>query len=282
MKLGLGTVQFGCDYGISNTKGKVLKEEVEKILGFALKNGVNTLDTASLYGNSEEVLGQFDLSKFNVVTKTPKVNYGISKEENLNIFKSAFENSLKNLNQKNIYGLLFHESNDLLGELANDLYFFVKELKAKGLVEKIGVSVYTPEQLVKIVEKFEIDLVQLPMNILDQRFVPILKDLKTKNIEVHARSTFLQGLLLLDKEKINSYFNDIKEILDNIPEPKLVQALNFVNSIKEVDKIIVGTTSQKELEEIVIAINENVENLNYEKYAILDEKFILPQNWRLK
>ena len=129
MKLGLGTVQFGCDYGISNTKGQVLIDEVVKILDYALKNGIDIIDTASLYGNSEAVLGQFDLSKFKVVTKTSKVNYKISKEENLTVFKTAFENSLKNLNQKSIYGLLFHESNDLLGEFANDLYLFVKNKK---------------------------------------------------------------------------------------------------------------------------------------------------------
>ena len=78
MKLGLGTVQFGCDYGISNTKGQVLIDEVVKILDYALKNGIDIIDTASLYGNSEAVLGQFDLSKFKVVTKTSKVNYKIS------------------------------------------------------------------------------------------------------------------------------------------------------------------------------------------------------------
>lgn len=281
MKLGLGTVQFGCSYGISNTKGQVLKDEVKRILDFAHKNGIDILDTASLYGNSEEILGQFDLSKFKIVTKTPKIDYAISGKENLSNFEKAFENSLAKLNQKSVYGLLFHESNDLLGEFANDLYNLIRDLKDKGLVEKIGVSVYTPEQLIKIIEKYEIDLVQLPMNILDQRFIPILKELKSKNIEIHTRSTFLQGLLLLKEEKINQYFDSIKNILTSIPSPKLAQALHFVNNIKEVDRIIVGTTCQKDLEEIVLALNENVENLDYAKYAISDERFILPQNWRL-
>ena len=281
MKLGLGTVQFGCSYGISNIKGQVLKDEVKRILDFAHKNGIDILDTASLYGNSEEILGQFDLSKFKIVTKTPKIDYAISGKENLSNFEKAFENSLVKLNQKSVYGLLSHESNDLLGEFANDLYNLIRDLKDKGLVEKIGVSVYTPEQLIKIIEKYEIDLVQLPMNILDQRFIPILKELKSKNIEIHTRSKFLQGLLLLKEEKINQYFDSIKNILTSIPSPKLAQALHFVNNIKEVDRIIVGTTCQKDLEEIVLALNENVENLDYAKYAISDERFILPQNWRL-
>ena len=93
MKLGLGTVQFGCSYGISNTKGQVLKDEVKRILDFAHKNGIDILDTASLYGNSEEILGQFDLSKFKIVTKTPKIDYAISGKENLSNFEKAFENS---------------------------------------------------------------------------------------------------------------------------------------------------------------------------------------------
>ena len=97
MKLGLGTVQFGCNYGISNKNGQVTYEEINRILNYAKEVGIDTLDTASLYGNSEEVLGQFNLSEFKVVTKTIKVDKTLDRNTNLEKFREAFYQSQKNL-----------------------------------------------------------------------------------------------------------------------------------------------------------------------------------------
>lgn len=282
MKLGLGTVQFGCNYGISNKKGQVSPEEISRILEFAKSQDIDTLDTASLYGNSEEVLGRFDLSEFNVVTKTVKVDKTLSRDENLQNFRDAFYKSQKNLGYIELYGLMFHEANDLLGQNGGELWDLVCDFKEKEYVKKIGVSVYTPEQLLKIIDTFDIDIVQLPLNLLDQRFVPLLKELKQKNIEVHTRSTFLQGLLLMKDWEINSYFDEIKPLLNEIPEPKISHALQFVNNIKEVDKIIVGTTCLKDLEEIIGYLDKKIEPIEYNRFIITDERFILPQNWILK
>ena len=281
MKLGLGTVQFGCNYGISNKHGQVTPDEISKILEFAKSQGIDTLDTASLYGNSEEVLGHFDLSSFKVVTKTIKVDKTSDRNENLQKFKEAFYNSQKKLGYIKLYGLMFHEANDLLGINGGELWDLVCDFKEKEYVKKIGVSVYTPEQLIKITDMYDIDIVQLPLNILDQRFVPILSELKQKGIEIHTRSTFLQGLLLMNTPELDSYFDEIKPVLKELPEPKMPHALQFVNNIKEVDKIIVGTTCLKDLEEIVSYINQKIEPVDYNRFIIKDERFILPQNWKL-
>lgn len=281
MKLGLGTVQFGCNYGISNKKGQVPYDEIKKILEYAQNVGIDTLDTASLYGNSEKILGRFNLNNFKVVTKTIKVDKKLSRSENLERFKFAFNNSQRNLGCNCLYGLMFHESKDLLDPDGNELWDLVCDLKAKEYVQKIGVSVYSPDVLAEIINKYEINIVQFPLNILDQRFVPLIKDLKSKNIEIHTRSTFLQGLLLIANSEINPYFDNIRSLLTKIPEPKLVYALQFVNNIKEIDKIIVGTTCLQDLKEIVEAISSKIEFIDFEKYKITDEKFILPQNWRL-
>ena len=281
MKLGLGTVQFGCDYGISNKNGQVSENEVAKILDYSMSIGIDTLDTASLYGNSEEVLGKFNLENFKVVTKTIKVDKTLDRNENFKRFKNAFYQSQKRLGDIELYGLMFHESTDLLGENGYELWDLINDFKEKGYVKKIGVSVYTPETLIKIIDKFDIDIVQLPLNILDQRFVYLIKELKSKSIEIHTRSTFLQGLLLMKDYEINPYFEDIKHILINIPEPKLAHALQFVNNINEVDRVIVGTTCLNDLKEIVEAINKNIEKIDYKRFKVTDERFILPQNWRL-
>lgn len=282
MKLGLGTVQFGCDYGISNKKGQVPFDEIERILNYAKEQGIDTLDTASLYGSSEEVLGRFNLEDFKVITKTIKVDKTLDRNENLNRFRDTFYSSQKKLGGIKLYGLMFHESKDLLGEYGNELWELVNDFKEKGYVEKTGVSVYYPETLTEITDKFNIDIVQLPLNMLDQRFVHLLKGLKEKNIEIHTRSTFLQGLLLMKNDEINPYFDEIKPLLKQIPEPKLAYALQFAKNIKEMDKIIVGTTCCKDLAEIISAVNVKIDKIDYNRFKTDDERFILPQNWRLK
>ena len=281
MKLGLGTVQFGCKYGISNTRGQVDIKEIAKILDFARQNGIYTLDTASLYGCSEEVLGKFDLTPFSVVTKTIKIDKTLDTNENLHRFNNAFYQSQQKLGNIKLHGLMFHESSDLLDPEAYKFWNLVKDFKDKGYVEKIGVSVYTPTTLTEIINKFDIDIVQLPLNILDQRFVPLLKELRKKGIEIHTRSVFLQGLLLMEKKDINPYFDGIKPIIEKIPEPRLAYALQFVNCIEEVDKIIVGTTCLNDLREILYAIKVSIDKIDYDKFEVNDERFILPQNWRL-
>ncbi len=282
MKLGLGTVQFGCNYGISNTKGQVSFDEIERILNYAKEQGIDTLDTASLYGNSEEVLGKFNLEDFKVVTKTVKADKTLSRSENFDRFRDSFYESQKKLGYITLYGLMFHEAEDLLGKNGNELWDLVCDFKEKNYVEKIGVSVYYPEVLINIIDKFDIDIVQLPLNLLDQRFVYLLKELKEKNIEIHTRSTFLQGLLLMEDYDINPYFDEIKPLLKQIPKPKLDYALQFVKNIKEVDKIIVGTTCLNDLKGILEALNSKIEDLDFDKFKVADEKYILPQNWRLQ
>ena len=231
MKLGLGAVQFGCDYGISNKNGQVSLDEIIKILEYAKENGIDTIDTANLYGNSEEVLGQFNLDDFKVVTKTVKVDKNLNCHENIKYFKDAFFQSQKKLGNIRLHGLLFHESTDLLGDYSEHLWDLLSSFKNKEYVNKIGVSVYTPDILCKILEKFDIDIVQLPLNILDQRFVPLLGKLKEKNIEIHTRSTFLQGLLLMENDAISDYFNEIKSLIKMLPKPRLAYALQFVDSL---------------------------------------------------
>lgn len=281
MKIALGTVQFGTDYGISNLNGQVSLEQVGEILDYAKSESVYTLDTASLYGASEEVLGKFDLEDFDVVTKTVKIDNSLDRHENFERFKDAFYVSQKKLGYIQLHGLMFHESNDLLSTQGPALWDLLKDFKQKEYVRKIGVSVYTPQQLEEIINIFDIDIVQLPLNILDQRFLSILPELKKKNIEVHTRSTFLQGLLLMPTCQLNPYFEPIKSILQKLPENKLETALGFVKAINEVDKIVIGVTSKKELQEICSQYNKSVEKIDFSQFSIQDERFILPQNWRL-
>jgi len=272
MKLGIGTVQFGIDYGVSNNEGQTSFEEVVKILEIARINGIDTLDTAQVYGNSEKVLGKLVTNDFKILTKvqTP----------------IDFVKSLRNLNCKNIYGLMFHNAENLIN---NPEFWRVFELyKKENKVKKIGVSVYNLEQLYKIIEKHQIDIVQLPINLLDQRFKDCLKDLKSRQIEIHARSIFLQGLLLMNIDNINPYFTPINPVLkqyfkelENKNLSKLEGAFGFIKSIKNIDCIIIGVNNHEQLINNIKAFNKKFD-FNYLNYRIDDEKFINPSKWCLQ
>lgn len=263
MKLGLGTVQFGMDYGISNPNGKVSNQEISKILQFAKKNNIDTIDTAQGYGDSEKVLGNFNLSDFKIISKMRAT--------------SDIKISLENLNVTQLHALLFHNET----EIDEESYHKFEKYKQNGLIHKLGVSVYSPQKLLEIINNFPIDIVQLPLNILDQRFLPLLPLLKKYDIEIHIRSVFLQGLLLMNVSEIPRFFDPIKPILKQIPENKIATCLNFVKNKKEVDRIIIGTTSCTELQEILTDYHKNI-NLDYSKYSVTDEQFILPMNWNKK
>jgi len=293
VKIGLGTVQFGLDYGISNKSGKPSLEAVKKILRFAHQEGINFLDTAFSYGNSEEILGKcFDeCSDFEIITKTPKFSEKISLRDVKNLEVSLFQ-SLSKLKKTNIYGLLIHDSIDLINENGCLLWNKMCELKSKGLVRKIGVSVYSAKQIDAILENFDIDLIQLPINIFDQRLLKSghLKKLKVKNIEIHARSVFLQGLLLMDLKEIPSQLQKFGGLigaydfyLKNNNLSRLNAALGFILGLKEIDKIILGINSLKELVEIV-NITKNFsskfnEKFNFGEFACFDEKLLNPSVW---
>lgn len=282
VKLALGTVQFGIDYGISNKKGKVPFEEIGEILDYVKEIGMYTLDTAHLYGTSEETLGKFNLEDFDVVTKTTKIDYSLDKQQNFDNFKESFYSSQKKLGYIELHGLMFHEANDLLSPWGLALWDLLQDFKEKEYVRKIGVSAYSPKQLEEIINLVDIDIVQLPLNIFDQRFVSMLPELKRKNIEINTRSTFLQGLLFMDSRVINPFFEPIKPILERLPQNRLASALSFVKDIKEIDKIVVGVTSKNELQEIYSQYNKEVEKTDFSQYRIDDEKFINPAKWELQ
>ena len=297
MKLALGTVQFGLDYGISNKQGQVSKNQVKDILLQAQALGIDTLDCAGAYGNSEKVLGEVFKKapsnlQFNIVSKIP----ALTNEQSL--INKFFSRSLNHLQCDKIDTLLFHHAENLLNHpQRHHLFQQLQSLKSQGKVNRIGVSVYNPEQLKVIASQYPIDLAQVPMNIFDQRFLStdIIQLCQQKNIKLHVRSLFLQGLLLIEQDKLPAYFAPYQEKLKVFTElakylscSKLTLALAIVAqdllSLKvksEVDietkalnkqsnipkqgdlieKVVVGVCSATQLTEIVNAYTKAKELL---------------------
>lgn len=294
MRLGLGTVQFGLDYGVSNRNGKAGYDTANKILKLAAENEMSTLDTAAMYGDAEKVIGNSmpENSVFNIISKTRVFSESELQGDVSKLIMSDFYASLERLGVPKLYGLLVHSVDNLLSSNGKKILEALERLKAEGLVKKIGVSVYSPQQVMAILEKYTPDIVQLPINIFDQRMhnSGALAALKERGVEVHARSVFLQGLLLMDKNEIDSYFgkfmdsiSSLHDFIENKTLNKLDACLAFARGLDGyIDAVIVGATSVNELEQIIRAWQNTADiSEDFSKFAIGDESLVNPSNWNL-
>ncbi|RXE55083.1 aldo/keto reductase [Methanoculleus taiwanensis] len=259
-RIALGTVQFGLPYGVANTSGQVNPGEAAAILQQARAAGIDTLDTAIAYGESEQRLGEIGVEAWHVVSKLPAMPERCT---NVNTWvQEAVACSLERLKIDSLYGLLLHRSEQLLEPSGEELYSALVDLKEQGMVKKIGVSIYNPEELDLLWPDFRLDLVQAPFNILDRRIQTSgwLTRMHRAGTEVHARSAFLQGLLLMETDRRPEKFNRWKllwEQWDNwLSRQGLtpVQAcLGFVLSQPEIDRVVVGVDNRRQLQEILAA-----------------------------
>jgi len=291
MKLGLGTVQFGLDYGVSNKKGKPELKEVIRILRLAKEAGIHVIDTAAVYGESENILGQglSNSHSFKIVTKTPGFKNPTIHESDLDHLEKSFNLSSKRLNQKYLYGLLIHNSEDVFKPGGYKIVDRMTQLARNGSVQKIGVSVYTGDQIDHVLEIFRPDIIQLPINFLDQRLIESghLVKLKKLGIEIHARSIFLQGLLLMENKE-NPFYSIMKDkwdayqlFLKKNGLSRLQAALNFVLRRPELDCLVVGVCSAKELGEVLKAYHRIADvSLDMSEFSCQDEHLLDPSRWK--
>ena len=287
-KLALGTVQFGLDYGINNNSGQLSFLEGKKLLLSAKKANIDLLDTAISYGNSENILGKIGVSNFDIVTKLPHLPK-VCDDVNLWV-ESQLLKSLKNLNLKSVYGLLIHHPADLFGSYGKDLLNSLKLIQSKGIVRKIGISIYNPLQLNEILTIMKFDIIQAPLNIIDRRLEKSgwLSRLYQEGIEIHTRSTFLQGLLLMKRKEIPKKFEKWSYLLDKwINEidknnlTALKECLSYPLSLSEISRIVIGVDNNDHLIEIIDSINKIEFKRDWSFMSNDDEMLINPTNWKL-
>lgn len=293
MKLGIGAAQFGLNYGVSNTEGITPIAEVAKILQQAESLGIELIDTAPAYGDSEAVLGSCiqDRSCFKFMTKTPFFDKGVIREQDVAHLRKTFISSLQNLKQSSIYGLLIHHADDLFAIDGQKLWNSMESLKHEGLVRRIGISFYNAEQIDEALKRYAVDLVQVPVNIFDQRLLKSghLNKLKDRQIEIHARSIFLQGLLLMQPSELPPYLSHAAPCLQKYHDlirplnlTALDAALAFVDHLEEIDAYIVGLNHYHQLQDILSHQKKHRDNaldFDYSKLAITDESIINPFLW---
>jgi aryl-alcohol dehydrogenase-like predicted oxidoreductase len=284
VKFALGTAQFGLVYGIANRDGQVPLSEVQQILQTARSVGVDFLDTAADYGESESCLGKLGVDTFNVVTKLPaQIDKSKSIEEWV---ETCVHASLRRLNVSSVYGLLLHRSNQLLTKSGKDLINVINNLKASGLIKKFGVSIYDPSELDAVTQISIPDIVQAPLNVFDRRLITSgwLQQLHDRGVEVHTRSAFLQGLLLLPKSEVPKKFTSWSELFDrwfewldeNSNDP--ITACLAAVFDHRISCTVVGVDSSRHLEQIS-TISQKINNQACLNLDCDDLNLIDPSNW---
>lgn len=295
-KLVLGTAQLGLNYGIANKSGKPAENKVFEIMKYAVENGMSYFDTAYNYGNSEIVIGKFlniygaYKNKIKIITKMVSLKEEKLDEKNIN---NLFFESLHRLGQDSIYCYMVHDFNDIKNNCDEIAHSFTK-LKKEGYIKKVGVSVYDEFQIDYLLKNFEFDVIQLPINVFDQRLLEngSLIKLKKKHIEIYARSVFLQGLIFLtyntlplSLKKVNNYIEKLNAISLKYNLTKEGIALLFIDSINEIDKIVIGVEKIGQLQRNVKILtksesfNKIKTLINFEDYFINDLNVIDPRRW---
>lgn len=284
--LALGTVQFGMPYGVSNTSGKVPLETARMMVQFAISSGIDTVDTAIGYGDSEQVLGATGMGELKIVSKLLPLPAPVTNVRAWVL--SEAEKSLERLGVEQLHGLLLHRSSDLFGSTGVELYAAMRDLQEAGKVRKIGVSIYAPTELDAHYGTYSFDLVQAPLNLVDQRLVSSgwLERLKEQGCEVHVRSAFLQGLLLMQRDTIPRKFTPWSALWDrwhtwlkNSDVDAVSACLSYPLSFPEIDRVVVGALNLAQLRKIIKAAEQGTV-ASFLGLACEDEKLVNPANWK--
>ena len=285
MKLALGTAQFGMSYGINNTAGQVSQHAAQQILQYASLVGIHTIDTAIAYGSSEQCLGLAAVDAFEVITKLPSIPDNCDNVEGWVL--GEVKGSLNRLGITCLHGLMLHRPDQLYGRMGERVLASLMRLQEAGLVRKIGVSVYDPGEFDQLFSLADFDIVQCPLNLMDRRLVDSgwLQKLTLKSVEVHTRSSFLQGLLLMERGDIPSkfeiwacYWDRWDEWVRDNNVTRLRGCLSYCLSQRGVDRIVVGVDEKSQLEEIVAASNAKVID-SFPDLTCSDPNLINPANW---
>lgn len=286
-KIILGTAQLAFKYGISNKGFKINQSEMKSILSYLTNKNFDLIDTAINYGESEKILGKIGISNFRVITKLPKLNNRI-----LDIdcwVKEQVMGSICRLKVNSLYGLLLHNPSDLWGPYSKKLIKALENIKKSGFVSKIGVSIYNPNELDKIFPLLNFDIIQSPVNLIDRRLERSgwLYKLNDKGIEIHARSIFLQGLLLMQRKDIPTKFEKWSKIwnewelkVKGNKTNAILKCLSYPFSLPQIQNIVIGVNNKLELDEIVSATSKKISKEDLSFMISDDEMLINPSKWK--
>ena len=259
----LGGAQLGLPYGILNGGETLSREEVARILDTAVDHGIDSIDTAIAYGQSESIIGETSQNRFNIISKLPPLPVDISNVSEW--VHSQVQGSLSRLKCTSLDALLLHRPQDLTGAQGAELYAAIGSLIAEKMIHRFGVSIYSPEDLEGIIGTFDIHVVQAPLNVFDRRILVVTNQLSALNIEVHVRSVFLQGVLIANPinrpqrfEPWSEHFALFDEWVRSSGVSAMACCMGFALQQPGIAKLVIGTTSAESLDEIMNSIPNSV------------------------
>lgn len=287
MKIVLGTAQFGLDYGISNKRGRMPEAEAFSVLEEAETAGIDTLDTAYAYGDSEKVIGAFTdktKTKFKIISKLPTC--GVVNADNY------LNDTLSRLRTKSLYGYILHDYKSYCDN--PDLIGWLIEKKDSGIIEKIGFSLYYTQELERILESdIVFDIIQVPYSVFDRRFEKYFTELKQRGVEIYIRSVFLQGIVFKKLKDFNESLKGLKNKVARLTELSLQEkipiysiCLNYALMNVLIDRVVVGVDGLSNLKELLLSgcqldiFKKMTAVLNELKED--DENLVLPNRWKVK
>lgn len=262
VELCLGTAQFGLAYGVTNAAGQVNRSEVARLLALASSSAVRWLDTAQAYGEAETVLGAClpNGHRFTLISKLPAQPADSFSAATELAWEAGLQQSLRRLGCSSLDGFLLHQAADLRRPDGDRLLAWLQSLRQRGLVRRIGVSIYGGAELERL-PLDQLQLVQLPLSLYDQRPLQdgTVARLEGQGIAIHARSLYLQGLLLAPADQwpawIDPAFRQHHARLQSWAAAHgtspLALALAFARRCGGLEAAVVGVTREAELAELL-------------------------------
>lgn len=296
MELCLGTVQFGMDYGICGQKQPSVEASVE-MLDYAAQNGIDTFDTANAYGTAEDVVGVFlqkktiARDKIKVISKfKPNLLDEVQPEQYYQVMKANLENTLSRLHTDYLDAYLLHSSRYVFNDAIIET---LERIKKEGYAQKVGVSVYETAEAKKCIERSNVDFMQLPYSIFDQRMKDDgVFDMAVGNdTQIHIRSAFIQGLILMTEEQVPPFLMKAKPIVRKIDEickeyniSRIALAMSYVKQQDAASHLVFGVDNLEQLKQDILLFEEAlprdlIEEIG-KQFIGIETDIVMPSLWK--
>jgi aryl-alcohol dehydrogenase-like predicted oxidoreductase len=288
-RMTLGTVQLGLNYGIANKEGKPDEEKAFRIIDSARASGVNCIDTAALYGESEKVIGKYLAangkirSELSIVTKIKLGN--ISPNDVEICMMGSLEKSLKNLDTDYLDILMIHDAKEF-SIFGTQITKVLEKLLYHGIIKSAGASCYEFSEIEGMLDNDIFHAFQIPLNIFDMRITKGCGAERLSNKLVFARSIFLQGLFFMNPSELKGnlkeiarYLLELKKIAKEMNISVSQLAISYVNSLEFIDSLVIGADNPDQVIENSYMLDSNP--LNQDVMNIIENRLQGVPHWLL-
>ena len=298
MELCLGSVQFGMDYGISGQKQPSVEQAVE-MLDYAVQNGINTIDTANAYGTAEDVVGAFlcrqtvPRERLWIISKfRPNLLDEVKEDAYYAVMKENLTNTLERLGVDYLDTYLLHSARYVYNDA---IIATLNRFKQEGYARKVGVSVYEVDEAKKCIERDNVDFMQLPYSVFDQRMKNSgLFDMAKKHggaTQIHSRSAFIQGLILMEENQVPDFLAKARPIVRKISElcrkyeiSRITLAMNYVKQEASISHLVFGVDNIEQLKEDIRIFQEDIDrdvirDISRE-FSDIEADIVMPSLWK--